>query len=107
MNIQEMMKQAKVMQDRMQKMQEDLADLEVEAESGAGMVKVAMTCKGEIRGLQISPEVIDPQERETLEDLIKAAVNNARKKADDRMGEETQRMMQELGLPGDMNLPGF
>lgn len=107
MNIQEMMKQAKVMQDKMQQMQEQLADLEVEAEAGAGLVKVTMTCKGEIRGLQISPDVIDPGEKETLEDLVKAAVNMARAKADEKMGEETQNLMQEMGLPSNMDLPGF
>jgi DNA-binding YbaB/EbfC family protein len=75
MDIQQMMQQAKVMQDRMQQMQEELADREVNGESGGGLVKVVMTCKGDVRGLDISPEVIDRDDKETLEDLVMAAIN--------------------------------
>jgi DNA-binding YbaB/EbfC family protein len=107
MNIQEMMKQAKVMQDKMKEMQGKLADLEVTGQSGGGMIQVVMTCKGDIRGLTIAPEIIDPSDKETLEDLIKAAINNARVNADQRMGDETQRMMQDMGLPADMELPNM
>ena len=71
------------------------------------MVQVLMTCKGDIRSLDISPEIIDPSEKETMEDLIKAAINNARANADQRMAEETQRMMQDLGLPPNMEIPNF
>ena len=106
MNLQDMMKQAKVMQDKMQEMQEKLKDIEVTGQSGGGLVTVVMTCKGDVRSLDISPEVIDPADKETLEDLIKAALNTARVNADTRFEEETQTIMQELGLPPNMNLPG-
>ena len=107
MNIQEMMKQAKVMQDRMQEMQEKLAELEVQAQSGGGLVNVTMTCRGELRALEVSPEIINPNDKETLEDLIIAAINMARDNADTKMAEETKAMMEELGLPSNMELPNI
>ena len=100
MNIQEMMRQAKVMQDK-------LGEMEIEAQSGGGMVKVTMTCKGDLRTLNIDPEIINASDKETMEDLIKAAINTARTNADTRMSEETQRMMQEMGLPPNIDLPTF
>ena len=106
MNVQEMMKQAKVMQDRMQRMQAELAEVEVIGESGGGLVSVTMTCRGEVRGMNIAVEVINPDDKETLEDLVMAAMNTARQKADETMAQETQKMMQELGLPANMELPG-
>lgn len=99
MNIQKMMKQAKDMQDKMQVMQEQLAQQEVSGESGGGMVKVTMTCKGEVRTISIDPSLLTPGEKEVIEDLIKAALNNAKSRADDRLAEETQKMMADLGLP--------
>lgn len=105
MNIQQMMKQAQQMQQRMQDMQERLGDTEVEGASGGGMVSVTMTCKGEVRKIGISPDVINPNDRETLEDLVMAAVNMARQKADETLAEETRKMMAEFGMPGDVKLP--
>lgn len=107
MNIQEMMKQAKVMQERMQQMQAELAEREVQGQAGGGMVNVTMTCRGEIRKLGIDPSIIDPNDKETLEDLVMAAVNMARQNADQTMADETSRMMQEMGLPTDMQIPGM
>jgi DNA-binding YbaB/EbfC family protein len=107
MNIQEMMKQAKVMQERMKQMQDKLADIEVEAESGGGLVKVTMTCKGQVRSLEISPEIINPDDKETLEDLIVAALKLVNQRAEERLTSETQTMMRELGLPGNVDLGGF
>jgi DNA-binding YbaB/EbfC family protein len=107
MNIQEMMRQAKVMQDKMKEMQDKLGEMEIEAQSGGGMVKVTMTCKGDLRTLNIDPEIINASDKETMEDLIKAAINTARTNADTRMSEETQRMMQEMGLPPNIDLPTF
>ncbi|MDP7142198.1 MAG: YbaB/EbfC family nucleoid-associated protein [Alphaproteobacteria bacterium] len=107
MNIQEMMRQAKVMQDKMKEMQDKLGEMEIEAQSGGGMVKVTMTCKGDLRTLNIDPEIINAGDKETMEDLIKAAINTARTNADTRMSEETQRMMQEMGLPPNIDLPTF
>ena len=107
MNIQEMMKQAKVMQERMQQLQEELGEREVQGQSGGGMVNVTMTCRGEVRNLSIAQDIVNPNDKETLEDLVMAAVNMARQNADQTMATETQRMMQEMGLPTDMQLPGM
>lgn len=105
MNIQQIMQQAKQMQDKMQAMQAKLADVEVTGQSGGDMVKVTQTCKGEVRGVKIAPEVIDPTDPEMLEDLIKAACNDAKTKADAKLAEETQAMMGGMGLPEDFKLP--
>lgn len=107
MNIADMMKQAKVMQQRMEELQAQLAVTEVEGVSGGGLVRVTMTCKGDVRSLQISPEVVNPSDVETLEDLVMAAVNMARQNADSTMAGETSRMMEEMGLPPNFDLPKF
>lgn len=109
MNMQQMMQQAQKMQSRLQDMQSELENMEVQGQSGGGMIKVTMTCKGMIKNLDIDPEAVDPKDVETLEDLILAACNDARTKADERLAEETQKIMQELGLPQGMGggLPGM
>jgi DNA-binding YbaB/EbfC family protein len=107
MNIQEMMKQAKIMQQRMQEMQAKLGQMEVEGQAGGGMVSVVMTCRGEVRKVTIAPDAINPLEKEVLEDLVMAAVNLARENADNTLAGETRKMMQELGLPADAQLPGM
>lgn len=99
MNIQEMMKQAKVMQDKMQQMQDKLGDVMVEGTSGGGIVVATITCKGEARRIKIDDSLMDLNEKEVLEDLIKAALNDAKSKADQKLADETQKMMSELGLP--------
>lgn len=105
MNIQEMMRQAKVMQKRMEEMQAKLSEQEVDAQSGGGLVHVTMTCRGELRRLMIDPSVINPNDKETLEDLIMAAVNSAREAADKTLADETSSMMREMGLPANGKLP--
>lgn len=105
MNIQKMMQQAQVMQQRMQEMQERLGEMEVEGSSGGGMVTVRMTCKKEVRKVSINPALMSADERETLEDLIVAAMNAAGEKADQTMAEETQKMMGDMGLPAGVKLP--
>ena len=105
MNIQQMMKQAQQMQQRMQEMQAKLGTIEVTGQSGGGMVAATMTCKGEMRGIKIDPSLMNPAERETLEDLVVAAINAAKARADETMAEETRRMMQDMGLPADFKLP--
>ena len=107
MDIQQMMKQAQVMQQRMEDMQGKLGDMLVEGQSGGGMVKVTMTCKGELKKVDIDTIVVDPEDKETLEDLVIAAVNQARENADGKMAEETRKMMDELGLPAGTQLPGM
>lgn len=105
MNIQEMMQQAKVMQDKMQEMQEKLGEIDVEGTAGGGVVKVVASCKGEVRSVSIDDSMMDFNEKEVLEDLIKAASNDAKAKADQKLAEETKKMMDELGLPAGMQLP--
>ncbi len=109
MNIQEMMKQARVMQQRMEEMQRKLGQMEVEGQAGGGLVNVVMTCKGDVRKITLAPEIINPAEKEMLEDLIMAAVNMARENADNTLSSETKRLMAELGLPTDAagGIPGF
>ena len=105
MNIQQMMQQAKVMQDKMQDMQEKLGEVEVEGSSGGGMVKIMSTCKGEVRAIHLDDSLIVPADKEVLEDLIKAALNDAKSKADQKLADETQKMMGDLGLPPGTQLP--
>jgi len=76
-------------------------------EAGGGMVKVTMNCRREMKKIEIAPEMMTPDERETLEDLIVAAVNMAGQNAEGKMAEETQKMMQEFGLPANFELPDF
>lgn len=104
-NIQQIMQQAQQMQSRMEELQGELANVEVTGESGGGMVKATLTCRGQMTNLELDPSVISADDKEMMEDLIKAAVNDARTKADQKMSEETQKMMQELGLPANTQLP--
>lgn len=102
-NFKQMMEQAQQMQFKMQEMQAKFEDIEVSGESGAGMVKVTMTCDGVLRGIDIDPSVLD--DKEVLEDLIVAAVNNAGEAKEAKIKEETEAMVQALGLPKDAKLP--
>jgi hypothetical protein len=99
MDLMKMMKQAQEIQGRMQKMQEDLAGLEVEGQSGGGLVKVTLNGKFEARAIKIDPSLIKPDEREILEDLILAAFQDAKSKAE----AAAQAKMEEL--TGDLQLP--
>ncbi len=103
MNIQKMMKQAQDMQFKMQELQEKLADIEVSGESGGGLVKVVMSCKGEVKSIAIDPSLME--DKEVLEDLVVAAMNNVNAAKDDKIKDETQAMMGGMGLPEGMNLP--
>ena len=107
MDIMKMMKQAKTMQDKMQAMQEEMADATVEGTSGGGMVKATLSGKGELTGLAIDPSLLVPDDVEILEDLLIAAHNDAKAKADQMMADKTQDMMSGLGLPPGMKLPGM
>lgn len=103
LNFQKMMQQAQQMQFKLQEMQEKLADIEVDGQSGGGMVKVRMTCKGDVRALDIDPSLLG--DKETLEDLIIAAFNNAHEAKEERIKQETAQMMQSMGLPAGAQLP--
>lgn len=104
-NLGQMMQQAQKMQERMQTMQEEMEAMEVDGSSAAGMVKAVVTGKGGLKSLDIDPGLIDPNDKEMLEDLVVAAVNDARGRAEARMQEETQKLMGGLQLPPGFKLP--
>src|SRR5262245_54226819 len=97
MNIQQMMKQAQQMQERLQK---QMADLRVEATAGGGMVTVVMNGSKQIQTLTIDPEVVSKDDVEMLQDLILAAINDAQRKADEALAKQMGGMMGGLKLPG-------
>jgi len=100
-----LMKQAQAMQDNLKKAQDELANIEVEGESGSGMVKVLMTCKHNVRRVTIAPSLL-ADDKDLLEDLVAAAFNDAVRKvevtSEQKMGKITAGMP---GLPGGMKLP--
>jgi nucleoid-associated protein EbfC len=103
-NIGQLMKQAQMMQDNMRRMQEELATLEVEGQSGAGMVKVQMTCKYEVKRVTIDPSLVG-EDREMLEDLVAAAFNDASRRVESTVAEKMSGMTAGLGLPAGFKLP--
>ncbi len=100
-----MMKQAKELQEKMQALQEEVAAMEVEGAAGGGLVSVVMTGKSEMKRLKIDPSLIKPEDAEILEDLIVAAVNDARAKAEQVLADKMRAMTGGLQLPPGMNLP--
>jgi DNA-binding YbaB/EbfC family protein len=94
-----MMKQAQAMQAKMAKMQEELGEMTVEGSSGGGMVNVTVNGKQEILSIKIKPEVVNPEEVDILEDLVMAAITDARDKASKIMEEEMKKVTGWLGLP--------
>jgi len=103
-NIGQLMKQAQMMQENMRRMQESLATLEVEGQAGAGMVKVQMTCKYEVKRVAIDPKLA-AEERDMLEDLVVAAFNDAARKVEATIAEKMSGMTAGLGLPAGFKLP--
>ena len=99
-----LMKQAQQMQDNMRKLQEQLAAMEVEGQSGAGMVKVVMTCKHDVRRVSIDPSLLK-DDKEMLEDLVAAAMNDAARKVEAAVEEKMASIAGGLGLPPGMKLP--
>ncbi len=97
MNIQQMMKQAQQMQERLQK---QMAEMRVEATSGGGMVTVTMNGMKQVQGLKIDPEVVSKDDVEMLQDLILAAINDAQRKVDDEMNRQVGGLMGGLKIPG-------
>ncbi len=95
-----MMKQAQQMHARLMKLQEEAAQLTAEAASGGGMVTAVANGRGELVSLRIETEVVDPQEVGMMEDLVTAAVNEALRKARERMNEEMKKVTGGLNLPG-------
>lgn len=99
-NMSNVVKQAQKMQEEMEKVQSELEDKTVEAKAGGGMVTVTANGKKEIVSLKINPEVVDPDDVETLEDLVTVAVNDAIKQADEMMAEGMSAVTGGLSIPG-------
>ncbi len=101
-NMQAMMKQAQQMQAKMQEAQEKLDDLEISGQSGGGLVTAVATGKGALKTLTIDPSLIDPEDPDMLADLIVAAVNDARTKAEEEAAKSMQSITGGLKLPGGL-----
>jgi len=104
-NLGQMMRQAQEMQAKMAELQEQLAATEVTGVSGGGMVRVTCNGKGEMRALRIDPALVDPSEVAVLEDLIVAAANDARAKAEAATAERMRELTGGLSLPPGFKLP--
>ena len=102
--IGQLMKQAQQMQEKMQKAQEELQNIIVHGESGGGMVKISITCKNEIKKIDIDDSLFS-EERDMLEDLLIAAFNAPIRKADKKTQESMSGMTSGLNLPPGMKLP--
>jgi nucleoid-associated protein EbfC len=107
-NLQQLMKQAQKMQQQLAVAQAELAEAEVTGTAGGGLVTVTMTASGEFRAVKIDPTTVDPDDVETLEDLVLAAIHNATEAArvmtEEKMGPLSAGMG---GLGGGLGLPGF
>ncbi len=103
-DLMKMMQQAQEIQGKMQRMQEELAALEVEGQSGGGMVKVTLNGKGEMRALKLDPGLVKPGEHEMIEDLVIAAFADAKAKVEVQMQNKMQEVTGGLGLPPGMKL---
>ena len=104
-NIGQMMKQAQQMQARMAEMQENLGKIEIDGQSGGGLVTVTLNGKAEMRKIKIDPSLAQPDDVEVLEDLVIAAFNDAKTKVEARVNDEMAKITGGLKLPGGMNLP--
>ncbi|HVY88643.1 MAG TPA: YbaB/EbfC family nucleoid-associated protein [Hyphomonadaceae bacterium] len=102
-DLSDIMRQAQQMQQRLQEAQEKMEQITAEGASGGGMVKVTLKGKGELAALTVDPSLLNPNDKEMLEDLVKAAHSDARRKLDDAMADA---MKQATGGLGGM-LPGF
>lgn len=104
-NLTGLMKQAQEMQSKMQELQSKLETMEQSGEAGAGLVRVTMNGKGELRGIRIDPKIVDPADTEMLQDLILAAHRDAKSKIETAAADEMQKVTGGLQLPPGMKLP--
>ncbi|GLT11866.1 YbaB/EbfC family nucleoid-associated protein [Sulfitobacter sp. PR48] len=100
-----MMKKAQEMQGKMAQLQDEMHNIMVTGESGAGLVKASCTAKGELKTLDIDPSIFNGDDKEVVEDLILAAIKDAQAKASERAQEEMSKLTEGLGLPAGMKLP--
>jgi nucleoid-associated protein EbfC len=99
-----LMKQAQAMQDNMKRAQDELALMEVEGQSGAGLVKVVMTCKNDVKRVSIDPSLL-ADDKDMLEDLVAAAFNDAVRRAEAVSAEKMGKLTAGMPLPGGMKFP--
>ncbi|MEU3030891.1 YbaB/EbfC family nucleoid-associated protein [Streptomyces incarnatus] len=104
-NMQQLLQQAQQMQQDLQRAQEELANTEVDGQAGGGLVRATVTGAGELRGLQIDPKAVDPEDTETLADLIVAAVQAANENAQALQQQKLGPLAQ--GLGGGSGIPGL
>jgi DNA-binding YbaB/EbfC family protein len=104
-DFEEIMKMAQNAQAELQKAQDNLDTIEVEGAAGGGMVKVRATAKGRILGVDLDDSLLQPSEKTMLEDLIAAALNDAKAKADSAAAQELQKMQSGLPLPPGFKMP--
>ncbi len=111
MNMEEMLAQAQKAAETIQKQMGDaqakLDEIEVEGTAGGGLVKVRATARGRILGVTIDESLMKPEEKQIVEDLVTAAFNDARDRADRVSGEEMAKIQQGVGLPPGFKLPGM
>jgi DNA-binding YbaB/EbfC family protein len=103
-DIMGMMKKVQEMQAKMAELQDELDMIEVEGGAGAGMVKVTMTAKGALKSLTVDPSLLNAEEKEILEDLVVAAVNDAKGKAEKTMQDKMSTLTAGLPIPPGMKL---
>lgn len=99
-NMNAMIKQAQKMQEDMSTLQAELEAKEYEISAGGGMVKIVISGKKEVKSIKIAPEIVDPDDIETLEDIVTAAVNEAIKRVEDTAAEEMSKITGSLNIPG-------
>jgi DNA-binding YbaB/EbfC family protein len=104
-SLDELMAAARNVQEQMAKAQAELDRIEVEGAAGGGLVTVRATARGQVRGVRLDPSLLTPDSREMLEDLIVAAFNDARKKADEAGSTEMARLTAGIPLPPGFKLP--
>ena len=99
-----LMKQAQKMQDDMKKAQDELASIEIEGQSGAGLVKVTMNCKHDVKRVQIDPSLLE-DDKDMLEDLVAAAFNDAARRIDETQKEKMASVSSGMQLPPGFKMP--
>jgi DNA-binding YbaB/EbfC family protein len=101
-NMMDMMKQAQQLQSKMQEMHAELEQLEIEGDAGAGMVRIVLNGRGDVRRVSIDPSLLKPEDAEIIEDLIVAAFGDAKRKSQELMQEKMKQVTGGLPLPPGM-----
>ena len=104
-NMSQIMKQAKAMQEKMAEMQKKIEETEIEGSSGGGVVKIVMNGKHEVKNLFIDPSIVNSDEKEVLEDLIIAALNDVNKKIAENTNDQLGSISGGMGLPPGLKFP--